>query len=755
MTTTALRPYQEEAVQALAAALKAGGKGQIHMACGSGKTLVGTKAAEWMLGQATTVAVLTPSLALVAQTLNAWRQYYEGPLSALAVCWDDTVIDAPLHLDQLTTPVTTCPEVIIMWLRRPANGLRLVVGTYKSAERLAEAVRATAPLDFLILDEAHHLTGRPDAVTRRAVDNTWLPAARRLFMTATPRVDTRSATAGSKPVPMIAMNDTELFGPVLATYPFARGIAEGYLDDYRILVVGVPDQQAHNLLSQWRTEYAENPYEPSLSTMVAQIALARAREEYGIRTAITFHPRIAQAAEFARTLPRTIARILPQAAEGLHADHVNGTMDHQVRNSVLDKLRQPPPGGWSVISNARCLGEGVDVPAVSAVLFAHPKRSAVDITQAVGRALRRHPDIPGPATIIVPIPVPHTDEPITDLDPGQYFTLWQVIRSLRAHDEALAANLNYARTNLHTGNVELPHKITVSLPPGSSEALLRQITLLLIQQTTSTWWDTYAAAAQFHAEHGHLDVPADLRTAGGVQLANWLNTQRHNHRKGRLAADRVRKLDAIGIDWNPLDSFEDFLALARRYHREHGRLPTGATRIEGHWMGIWLSDMRKHRAEGRLLPERIAALDALGMEWDTLSDARWKRGMTEARAYLRAHGHFNVPRTHVTDSGYHLGDWLNTQRVKHRKGELAPERAAELQELGFVLNALEARWQRGYQAACDYHAQHGDLKVHSAHVTEDGFKLGTWLVEQRRNRKKGALPEQRAAALDAIGMRWQ
>ncbi|WP_164543604.1 DEAD/DEAH box helicase family protein [Streptomyces mobaraensis] len=110
MTTATLRSYQEEAVRALTAALKAGGRGQIHMACGSGKTLVGIKAAERMLAPTTTVAVLTPSLALVAQTLDAWSRHYDRPLDCLAVCGDDTVLDAPLHLDQVTTRVRSVPR---------------------------------------------------------------------------------------------------------------------------------------------------------------------------------------------------------------------------------------------------------------------------------------------------------------------------------------------------------------------------------------------------------------------------------------------------------------------------------------------------------------------------------------------------------------------------------------------------------------------------------------------------------------------
>ena len=162
--------------------------------------------------------------------------------------------------------------------------------------------------------------------------------------------------------------------------------------------------------------------------LATQVALLRARQRYGIRRAITFHTRVADAREFARTLPRTVARLDPTgAADSLTARTSTEKLTCGQRHTVLDALRTPPAGGWAVISNARCLDEGVDIPTVDAVAFSQPKQSPVDIMQAIGRALRRtsadaggHGDAGEVATIVVPIVVDDQPGATHDLDPGDY-----------------------------------------------------------------------------------------------------------------------------------------------------------------------------------------------------------------------------------------------------------------------------------------------------------------------------------------------
>ncbi|MFF6794347.1 Helicase associated domain protein [Streptomyces filamentosus] len=745
-----LRPYQQEAVEAIAAALSGGGTGQLHAACGSGKSLMGQQAALRLLPGGGLAAVMVPSLALVAQTITTWRTLHPAGrgLDVLAVCSDDTVTDAPAHLPDVPAETTTDPAAITDWIARDPGGvLRLVVCTYASADRLSAALHRTgAPAGLLVLDEAHHLTGRPDTATRKITDPGHLPSVRRLYMTATPRTDTAAAERHGH----LSMDDTAVFGPVLYSYPCARGIAEGYLEDYRLYVIGVRESEARALLTDTARDYVDRPGGPALQTLAAQAALVRAAERFGVRRAVSFHHRVEQAAEFARTLPATARRLAPRLPVPL-ARPVHGEMPHDVRERVLGHLRTPPAGGWTVVSNARLLGEGVDVPALDAVLFAHPKSSAVDIVQAVGRALRRHPDTPGPSTVIVPLIVPEEDGEIGDLDPGDYTTLWDVVRALRAHDEPLGIALDTHRAHGPATDPGLPEKITVELPPGTSQDVLAQVRLMLVRQTTSPWWEGLAAAGRYRAEHGHANIPLRHRTADGFRLGQWLVKARQFHRRGWLAADRTEALEQLGVVWDPAEA--RWLQSYRRaadWHARHGHLDVAVR--DDKPLAHWLVHQRQHRRAGKLAEHRVELLDRIGMIWEHRTTA-FQRNLDALAAFQAAHGHTLVPQQHVQD-GVRLGAFISQMRVKHAAGALPEAKVRALEEAGMVwrvgLHPLQARQ---LAAAASYHREHGHLNVPET-ARHDGVRLGAWLARQRKARTAGELDTAVAQALDAIDPGW-
>ncbi|MER8197557.1 Helicase associated domain protein [Streptomyces microflavus] len=540
----------------------------------------------------------------------------------------------------------------------------------------------------------------------------------------------------------------------------------------------------------------------------------------GLRRVLSFHPRVEHAAEFARTLPR-VARQL--GAPEPYTAYVHGRMDHQTRDQLIDRLRTPPSEGWSVLSNARCLGEGVDVPAVDGILFAHPKRSSVDIVQAVGRALRRHPDTPGPSTVIMPIIVPDEDGEIGDLDAGDYSTLWQVVRALRAHDEPLGLALDTQRVYARTSNPQMPGKITAVLPGGTSRTILDQLTLLTVRQTTSPWWDGYAQAAAFRDAHGHLNVPNNHQSPDGRRLDAWLQQQRTSYRKGWLAADRVTALEDLGIEWDPVGArWQHLMDAARAYRAEHGhlRVHVGYTAPDGYPLGKQLSIRRSQRNTGALNPAWAEDLTQLGMVWGQLRTRFWDTHDRLAR-YLRDHGHLDVPSSHTDPDGYKLGGRIRKVRDAGRDA-LSTEEAAALDHLGFrwthpeqqddLIAAVERfhtahghtdipqdfkdldtqvrpaqwlaadvrgerslgraesarlrtigvmvpgqanpQWDANLAALRAYRAEHGHMDVPTVHRTADGIALGAVLTDLRHKRRQGRLSADRAAALEELGVDW-
>ncbi|MGX1727968.1 Helicase associated domain protein [Streptomyces diastaticus] len=749
--TLALRPYQRDAVEAIAAGLGDGGRGQLHAACGSGKTIMGLAASLKLLPGPATFVVAAPSLSLLAQTITVWREH-AGLDAVLAVCSDETVTDDSLHAEDIPADVTTRQEVITSWLGR-SQGRRLIVTTYHSARHVGDALLAArCTADLLLLDEAHHLTGDPADSTRRGLSDVTFPARRRLFMTATPRIDAGRADRSG----LLTMSDTAVFGPVLYEYTWARAIREGYLEDYRVVVMGVTQAEIYDLLRDTDRFHVTGPGAPDIKLIAAQAVIAKAVSQFGLRRVLAFCPRVETAREFTRTLKGTLARLPREDLPGsVHAEWVSGEMTHAQRDRVLDTLREPP-ADWTVVANVRCLSEGVDVPAVDAVAFTSPKSSQVDIMQAVGRALRRDKTGTGTATIIVPIVVPDSTEAISDLEPGDFNTLWHILRALRAHDEALGIELDATRASVETGEPPLPNKVTVELPPGAAHTVLAQIKALVVKQTTSSWWTGYGYAHRFYEQHGDVAMPSTYVTDDGFKLGTWIANARQQWRKGWLRPDRVAALERIGmvLDTTAIP-WRRFLGELEQFRAVHGHLkvPQAYVSPSGYALGSKVNVTRQHKS----LPEWVrSALDDLGMVWNS-AHATWQELVDECLVYREHHGHLDVPRPYTTPEGYRLGERLYSKAKKARKGELDPAELKTLEELGWS-PGME-RWD-AFLAACDrYVAQHGSLAgVTTDHVDEEGYNLGDGINYYRMlaSGKGGRnLREDRRQELERRGMKWR
>ncbi|MEU0215572.1 Helicase associated domain protein [Streptomyces sp. NPDC006265] len=753
MASGELWPHQAEAVEAITRAIGSGGRTTLIAACGTGKTRIG-RAAVARLDTVRRVLVVLPTIELLVQTLRAYRDAGDGPLgTVVALCSDPSVAELELLHGEPDVLVTTASEVLAECVR--GEECATVLSTYASLPVLADAhSRHGLPdWDQVVIDEAHRTTGRADGPWKAVHRDELVPARRRLYMTATPRISDHGGES-------VSMQDTTIFGQVSYRLPFSKAIEMGLLADYRVVVPVVTDEEVHRLAADETLAVTLGGAKLSPGMLAGQIAVLRAMREFGARRAISYHHRVAEAKKWAQTLPAAAA-LLPGSID-LWAGHVSGMQAPHLRRRVIERLADPD-GDMVMVSNAKVLAEGVDVPAVDAVVFTRPRDSAVDTVQAVGRALRTGGRSEKVATIVVPLLLSAGESPEAALEGSAWEPVWQVIRALRDHDDRLEEYLRIKRAELGEGRLfeggpreaRLPpwlHVLGVDMPADFAQA----ITIRALRASSPSWDEYFGAARAYAYLHGHANTPGKWVSPGGLRVGQWILDQRKARREGRLSREREDALQTLHIVWNVIDDvWATALGHAQKFHAQHGHLNVRQDERteDGYGLGQWIGWQRMAYRQGKLPDERIAALDQLGMIWDKALTA-WQRNYTEAQQYFAEHGDLLVPNSHTTPSGCSLGSWVGRQREHHEAGKLSAEQIVLLDAIGMAWRPLDEAWQQAYQYACAYRERHGHLDVPSAYVGSDAFRLGTWIGNQRKARREDRLSADKIRALEDLGIVW-
>ena len=446
-------------------------RGKLLMACGTGKTLVGLRIAENVAGAGGRVLVLVPSLALLSQTLDAWIDDAATDIRAFAVCSDSQTgrprrsRDDTADMDalDLAYPANTSAERLAEHAGPAAPGqMTVVFATYQSTAVLETAQRDhdLPAFDLTIADEAHRtagalIPGEDPSPFVRIHDNKSIRADRRLYMTATPKVYAASARtrAGKLAATLCSMDDEDRYGPVLHETRFGDAVDQGLLADYRVIVLTVPEALAANIRIRNFAEATDLKVDEQGRMIGCLRALAKTDDDQfptddraPMRRAIAFCNFIASS----KQLEERIADVAAGYAEftGHHdappvsARHVDGTFNASERADALAFLEETPDNETRILTNARCLTEGVDVPALDGILFMHPRKSQIEVVQAVGRVMRQAPG-KKLGYVILPVVVPSSTTPEQALDDdARWQSVWQMLNAIRSHDERFEGMLN-------------------------------------------------------------------------------------------------------------------------------------------------------------------------------------------------------------------------------------------------------------------------------------------------------------------------
>ena len=451
------------------------------MACGTGKTFTGLKIAEDLVGIGGQVLVLVPSLALMSQTIREWTLDSATPLRSYAVCSDvqvgkrrrkaDGIAEVDVH--DLDYPATTNAARLASRALKPApDRMTVVFATYQSIQVLSDAqkLHSLPAFDLIICDEAHRTTGatlagEDESAFVKVHNQDFLAGKKRLYMTATPRVfgDAVKAKANEASAVLASMDDEALFGKTLFTRGFGWAVENGLLTDYKVLVLAVDEAMVSGGV---QARLADDQSELKLDDATKIIGCYKALIKSGLKEemagdvqpmhrALAFCKDIASSKlicdEFQAVVSEYLASEEGRTALGdakplaCEVRHVDGTMGAKERSSLLDWLKADTDEQvCRILSNARCLSEGVDVPALDAILFMHPRKSQVDVVQSVGRVMRRA-EGKRMGYVILPIGIPAGKAPEEALnDNERYRVVWQILNALRSHDERFDAMINKA-----------------------------------------------------------------------------------------------------------------------------------------------------------------------------------------------------------------------------------------------------------------------------------------------------------------------
>ena len=477
-----LRSDQKEAVEAVVEGLREGDRGKLIMACGTGKTFISLRIAEELAGKGNRVLFMVPSLALMSQVIREWTNDTDTPLRSFSVCSDSQVgkrrrygdDTAEIEVHDLAIPATTDARKLAEKASEAvAERITVVFSTYQSIQTLTAAHEYGLPrFDLIICDEAHRTTGATlagddESNFVRVHNDQHVQGKKRLYMTATPRIygDTVKSKADEVGAELASMDDESLFGKALCHRSFGWAVSKGLLSDYKVIVLAMDEGLVSTSIQK---RLADENSELDLDDATKIIGCYKALTKRDLKSDISFDPfPMRRALAFCRSIAASklirdefsavvseyngedpvfedvIASTPDQLA--IEIEHVDGTDNARTRGARLDWLKEQTAGNTCrILSNARCLTEGVDVPALDAIMFLHPRKSQIDVVQSVGRVMRKVND-KKMGYVILPVGVPAGVEPEKALRDNEKFkVVWQILNALRAHDERFDSTINKA-----------------------------------------------------------------------------------------------------------------------------------------------------------------------------------------------------------------------------------------------------------------------------------------------------------------------
>ena len=790
-------PHQIKAIEDATAGLKTSDRGQMIMACGTGKTFTTLWIKEAL--DAHTTLVLLPSLSLLSQTMREWAWAGNTDFDILNVCSDKSVGKKTEDMDPADAPfpVTSEVEEIAKFLKQPNP--KVVFCTYQSSDLIAQAqLDDTVPtFDLAVADEAHRCAGKADAGFATILDGEKIRASKRLFTTATPRVS-GSATkdvGNLRGINTIGMDDETAFGPVIHKLTFGQAIyyePEPLLNDYQVIIVGVDEPMVREWIQNYEIVSIAPDNETDARTLAAKIGMLKAVKDYDLKRIISFHSRVAGAKQFSDELVDVANLIEPaNRPDGTFlSDYVSGEMKAGDRKEKIDRLKALEGYDRGILTNARCLAEGVDVPSLDGVAFIDPKGSQVEIIQAVGRAIRkvRGAKVQKQGTIVLPVFIEDGDDHETSIEASNFNPVWDVLKALRDHDEVLADTLDQYRTNMAKNALQsresISDKVIFDMPVSVDAEFSSALRTALVEASTASWEFWFGLLEEYIAEFGHARVPSKYQVAviEAHKLGAWCDTQRTQYKAGTLPQPRIQVLDQLlQFDWvwslKDSQRTESIERLKEFYIREgHSIVMERHREPDGYALGAKVKGLRQAYEANTLESHWVSYLEAdLDFKWDA-SKFWWLAQYVALRRWARNHhsscppkntfATIRVAKNHVETrnlnlfrarciTAYKYWEFAETRLKSSRK--IAP-RKLSLREVEALQRIPFWSWDERPSAETVFIEKLNNfLSYNSAEelitsTVHEGHKLGRQLTKLRGKYRRGAVSQTFVDELAARGV---
>ncbi len=751
-------PHQAQAVQQVIKEFKVEHRTQAIMACGTGKTFAALWVAEALKPK--TVLVLVPSIALLSQTLKEWSKAtsWGERFTYMAVCSDDTVgkqeDDVVLRPTDLDFPTSTDPKEIKKFLQSSSSNVRIIFSTYQSSAMVAKAMKGQT-FDLGIFDEAHKTTGSKKTHFTEAHQDKFISIRKRLYMTATPRIYKINQRNQEGDFDVLSMDDPKIYGREAYKLSFGEAARKKIICNYKIVITTIDPRRLDPKLLPISKTLVKKEHLPS-DWVAKSAALAQAIEETKAKRIITFHSRIKLAKELASDGPQGIQTHL----KGFGTFHVSGEDSASKRESDIEDFKNSPKG---LITNARCLTEGVDVPTVDMVAFMDPKKSTIDIAQAIGRAMRKPRGTSSKKIgyIFIPLLVESTKGKLTEssIEETDYKAIADVINAMQELDEDLKDIITEIRFQKGLTDQFNPRKLSekISFSGNLSELSLKVIEEAVLNEVvdsiSESWDENYGSLSLFIKNHKRYPV-----RDGGVlnegYLSRWITKQRMKYKEGKLSPRKIKLLESLlAWSWNPfVDGWNEALARYKKFVVIHNRLPKNLDRKgnrpqEELIVARWINGIRSRKRD-TLTDIEIQEIESLPLwVWDPIVD-RWERYITEYKEFFSRHR--RPPSNYGNAGEKKLAKFVNHHRTYFKSGILSREKIMQLESLpGWSWDPFADAWNTNFQQL------QASVKKHQSYPGTASEYLRRWGVKQRIAYKKKTLSTDRIHRLESLpGWSW-